>query len=71
MKAKKIVGRMIQKKESVREKAHRFDLLPRLFCLLVAVILWLVIVNIGNLDLSGSSFFGHRDSGTEQSTEAE
>ena len=71
MKAKKIVGRMIQKKESVNETAHRWDLLPRFLCLILAVILWLLIVNVWHLDLDGSSFFGSRDSGTEQSTGTE
>lgn len=71
MKAKKVVGRMIQKRESATEKMHRWDLLPRLLCLILAVLLWLLLVNVWHLDLNGSSFFGHRDSGTEQSTNAE
>ena len=71
MKAKKIVGRLIQKKESANEKVHRLDILPRLLCLVLAVLLWLLIVNVWHLDLGGSRFFGNRNSGTEQSTNAE
>ena len=71
MKAKKIVGRLIQKQETVNEKARRWDILPRLICLVVAVILWLLIVNVWHIDLSGSRFFGNRDSGAEQTTQTE
>ena len=68
MKAKKIVGRLIQKKESAKEKAHRWDILPRFLCLILAVVLWLLIVNVWHIDLNESSFFKNRDSAAEQST---
>ena len=71
MKAKKVVGRMILKKESANEKAHRWDLLPRLVCLILAVFLWLLIVNISQVDRSGSGFFGNNRSQTEQTSETE
>ena len=70
MKAKKVVGRMLLKRESANEKVYRLDLLPRFLCLILAVILWLLIVNVWNINLDESSFFRNRESKTEQSTGA-
>ena len=46
MKKKNIVGHMMMPRESAGNWFRRWQILPRLLCLVVAVILWLVIVNV-------------------------
>ena len=36
---------MMAPKETVKKRLRRWDILPRLFCLLLAMLLWLLIVN--------------------------
>ena len=46
MKKKNIVGHMMMPRESAGNWFRRWQILPRFLCLVVAVILWLVIVNV-------------------------
>ena len=45
---KNAIGHMTAPKESVGRRIRRWDILPRLLCLLIAIVLWLVIVNVKN-----------------------
>ncbi len=45
---KNIVGHMMAPKESKMSRFKRLDLLPRFLCLLLALIIWLLIVNVEN-----------------------
>lgn len=42
---KNAIGHMMAPKETVKKRLRRWDILPRLFCLLLAMLLWLLIVN--------------------------
>ena len=46
MKKRNIVGHMMMPKESAGGWFRRWQILPRLICLIVAVLLWLLIVNV-------------------------
>lgn len=45
---KNIVGHMMAPKETRASRFKRWDLLPRILCLLLALIVWLLIVNVEN-----------------------
>ncbi|MBQ5833887.1 MAG: hypothetical protein IIW36_03655 [Clostridia bacterium] len=42
---KNVVGHMMAPKETARNRFRRWGVLPRLFCLLLAMVLWLLIFN--------------------------
>lgn len=42
---KNAIGHMMTPKETVKKRLRRWDILPRLLCLLLAMLLWLLIVN--------------------------
>lgn len=42
---KNAIGHMMAPKETVKKRLRHWDILPRLFCLLLALLLWLLIVN--------------------------
>lgn len=46
MKKRKIVGHMMAPEESVVSRVRRWQILPRFWCLVLALLLWLVVVNI-------------------------
>lgn len=45
---KNVVGHMMAAKEPVKAKLRRWDLIPRLLCLLLALLIWLLIVNLND-----------------------
>ena len=47
---KNVVGHMMAAKEPVKARLRRWDLLPRLICLLLALLIWLLIVNLNTKD---------------------
>ena len=57
MKAKNTLGHYNKKKEAAENQVHRLPFLPFLICLLAAVIIWLLVVNLTNSDYKKSSFF--------------
>lgn len=61
---KNVVGHMIAKKESAGARIRRLGLLPRLLCLLLALVLWLAITNLNNKAKDGDDSLGMPD--TEQ-----
>lgn len=66
MKAKNTLGHYNKKKEAAENQVHKFRFLPFLICLLFAVIIWLLVVNLTNSDYKKSSFFRHDSEQTEQ-----
>lgn len=59
MKKKKIVGHMMAPEESVVSRVRRWQILPRFWCLILAILLWLVVVNINTADTEKDS--GQKD----------
>lgn len=55
MKKKKIVGHMMAPEESVVSRVRRWQILPRFWCLVLALLLWLVVVNINTADKENES----------------
>ena len=45
---KNAIGHMAAPKETAGSRIRRWNIIPRLLCLLLAVFLWLVIVNVKN-----------------------
>ena len=45
MKKKNVIGHMVAEKESSASWFRRLDLFSRLICLLLAVLIWLIVVN--------------------------
>ncbi len=43
---KNVIGHMTAPKESMGRRIRRWDILPRLVCLLFALIFWLLVVNV-------------------------
>ncbi len=43
---KNIVGHMTSPRENKKSLLRRLDLLPRFFCLLLALLIWLAVVNV-------------------------
>jgi hypothetical protein len=52
---KNIVGHMMMPKESKMTKFKKLDLAPRLLCLLLALIIWLLVVNVQDLKKDNES----------------
>lgn len=42
---KNVIGHMMAPKEKAKSRFRRWDILPRLLCLLLAMMLWLLIAN--------------------------
>ncbi|MBE6530335.1 MAG: hypothetical protein E7680_07055 [Ruminococcaceae bacterium] len=66
MKAKNTLGHYNKKKEAAENQVRRFRFLPFLICFLLAVIVWLLVVNLTNSDYKKSSFFRQDSEQTEQ-----
>ena len=43
---KNVVGHMLASKEPVSAKMRRWSILPRLVCLLLALMIWLAVTNL-------------------------
>ena len=43
---KNVVGHMATPKESALSRFRQLNILPRLLCLLLALVIWLIIVNL-------------------------
>lgn len=46
MKKRNVVGHMMMPRESAGPWFRRWQIFPRFWCLVLAVILWLIVVNI-------------------------
>ena len=46
MKRKNVIGHMTAPKLSAKSWIRRLDLLPRLLCILLAVVIWLLVVDL-------------------------
>ena len=66
MKKKNIVGHMLAPSESVVSRFRRWQILPRIWCILLAVLIWLVIVNTTDVERTGDDDGGDRSAVTEQ-----
>ena len=47
---KNVVGHMATPKESALSRFRRLNILPRIICLLLALVIWLIIVNLDSRD---------------------
>ena len=45
---KNAVGHMVAAKEPVGTRLQRWHLVPKLLCLILALLIWLVVVNVEN-----------------------
>ena len=45
MKKKNVIGHMVASKESAKSRFRKLKLLPRLLCLLAAIVIWLLVVD--------------------------
>lgn len=52
---KNVVGHMIAPKETKKSFWRRLDLFPRILCLLLALLIWLFVVNIYDENQSAST----------------
>lgn len=43
---KNVIGHMTAPRESVGGRLRRWDVFPRLICVLLALVIWLLIVNV-------------------------
>ena len=57
MKSKNVLGHMSLKKESVRNRVRKWKILPKLLCLIVAILVWLLVVNLADVDITEFAFF--------------
>ncbi len=57
MKSKNALGHMSMKKESAENHVRRWRILPKLICLILAVVIWLLVVNLADVDFTKFSFF--------------
>lgn len=57
MKSKNALGHMSLKKESAGNRVRRWRILPKLFCLIVAILIWLLVVNLADVDITKFPFF--------------
>lgn len=71
MKAKNTLGHYNKKKEAAESQVRRLRFLPFFLCILLAVIIWLLVVNLTNSDYKKSSFFHPDSAETEQTEQAE
>jgi len=46
MKKKNVVGHMVASKNATQGWFRRLNILPRVLCLLIAVAIWLLVVNV-------------------------
>ena len=51
---KNIIGHMMAAKEPVAAKIRRWNIIPKFLCLLLALLIWLTVVNVGNLKSDAS-----------------
>lgn len=65
MKKKNIIGHMAAPRESVGGRIRKMELLPRLVCLLLAIVIWLAVVQL----TSSSEKDGEPAAQTEQNGE--
>ncbi len=66
MKKKNIVGHMIAPRESVVSRFRRWQILPRFWCILLALLIWLVVVNTNELEKDRDRNTDDRSAVTEQ-----
>ena len=66
MKAKNTLGHYNKKKEAAENQVRRLRFLPFIICLLLAVVIWLLVVNLSDTDYKKNSFFNHDTEVTEQ-----
>lgn len=57
MKAKNALGHMSLKKESTESRVRRLRILPKLLCLVIAILIWLLVVNLSDVDITKYAFF--------------
>ncbi|MBE6553682.1 MAG: hypothetical protein E7666_04995 [Ruminococcaceae bacterium] len=58
---KNVVGHMVAAKEPVTARVRRWHLFPKLLCLLLALLIWLVVVNFEKHDHFPSDGEGEDD----------
>ncbi len=56
---KNAIGHMTAPKESAKTKFQKLELLPRLVCLFVAILLWLLVTNAEKKNDSGERETGN------------
>ena len=61
MKKKNVIGHMTLPKESVGGWFRRWGILPRLICLVLAVLLWLLVANLMPTKAEAGEFFPQDD----------
>lgn len=69
MKTKNVIGHMTVQKDSVKGWFRRWGILPRFICLLLAVLLWLIIVNTNTGKIEWTLFSNGASSGQEEIAE--
>ena len=47
---KNVVGHMMAERETLAAKLRRGNFLPKLLCLLLAILLWLIVFNVNAVD---------------------
>lgn len=57
MKSKNALGHMSLKKESAGNRVRKWRILPKLLCLIVAILVWLLVVNLADVDITEFAFF--------------
>lgn len=57
MKSKNALGHMSLKKETAGNRVRRWKILPKLLCLIVAILVWLLVVNLADVDITKFAFF--------------
>ena len=62
MKKRNIVGHMMMPRESAGNWFRRWQILPRFLCLIVAIILWLLVVNVTGAKADGGEQSQNSDS---------
>jgi len=43
---KNIVGHMMAEKETITSRIRRWNIIPKLLCLILALLIWLTVVNL-------------------------
>ena len=57
MKTKNVLGHIALKKENMGSRVRRLRILPKLLCLILAVVIWLLVVNLADVDFTKFAFF--------------
>lgn len=52
---KNVIGHMMASKEPVAARLRRWNVLPKLFCLLLALVIWLAVTELNNSNSDGES----------------